>query len=310
MFKKMFLPVGVIAGVVISFILPEIGIAFKKLALNDVLIIAIFLICGWQTKLDNVRFDRNFLLLLICGAVLTLGIAPWCAVGIARLFQLGTLATAGLIVIAAMPPTLSSGVVITETAGGSTFLAMTVTIIYSIAGVFILPAILPWCLASDAGIKVNSLKMLWDLVILIIIPSAIGYFARKKVKKLPSITGYIPSVCVILLVWSFFSSSNEMLRSYPVKILLLAAAGSFLLHIFLMAGMWYLGKACRAPEADCKAMVFTGASKTLTISLATLTILKIADGAALAPCLVFYFVQMIFDSAVAAKMGMKGEKEK
>ncbi len=305
MFQKLFLPGGVILSVILSMIVPELGIAFKKLNLNSWLIVAIFLICGWQIKLDKVRLNRDFLLLLIVGAIISLGVAPWCAVGLARLFQLGAVATAGLVVIAAVPPTLSSGVVMTDTAGGSTFLAMTITIIYSFVGVFVLPVMLPWCLASDAGITISPLSMLKDLFILIIVPSLIGYFAKRKITKGHPIIGYIPSTCVILLVWCFFSGSNEMLRSYPVKLLLLAAAGSFILHIFLMVTMWYLGKCCHANTAECKAMVFAGASKTLTIAIAVLSILGIADGPALAPSLVFYFIQMLFDALIAAKMGMR-----
>ena len=75
----------------------------------------------------------------------------------------------------------------------------------------------------------------------------------------------------------------------------------------LMALMWFGGRAMRFPLADCKAMIFTGASKTVTITLATLAILGVGEGLAVVPCLVFYFVQMIVDSMLAARMGAIGK---
>ncbi|MBR2373724.1 MAG: bile acid:sodium symporter, partial [Lentisphaeria bacterium] len=116
MFKKLFLPVGMIVAVIMSFTFPEIGIAFKGLKLNNLLIIAIFLVCGWQTTAD-VKFDRKFLLIFISGALITLIAAPVAGWGIAGVLRLDPMSAVGLMVIAAMPPTLSSGVVMTGTAG-------------------------------------------------------------------------------------------------------------------------------------------------------------------------------------------------
>lgn len=90
--------------------------------------------------------------------------------------------------------------------------------------------------------------------------------------------------------------------------LALSGLGSLVLHAVLMALMWFGGRAMRFPLADCKAMIFTGASKTVTITLATLAILGVGEGLAVVPCLVFYFVQMIVDSMLAARMGAMGKE--
>ena len=57
-----------------------------------------------------------------------------------------------------------------------------------------------------------------------------------------------------------------------------------------------------------KALLFTGASKTITITITTLNIIGADSGAALVPALVFYFVQSLVDSSLAAKMGLSCEK--
>ena len=304
MFKKLFLPVGMLVAVALAFILPEPGIFFKSLKLNNLLIIAIFLVCGWQTTAE-LKFDRNFLLLFITGALITLVAAPFAGWGIAKGFALDPMSAAGLMVIAAMPPTLSSGVVMTGTAEGNTLLAMTVTIGYSFIGVFILPVILPLVLPEGAEIVVKPWKMLTDLALLVILPAVAGVVLRIITKKkLPSWGGHIPSLCVILLVWGFFSAASADMLKFPVGTLLAAATGSLLLHVALMAAMWYGSALFKAEAPERKAMLFTGASKTLTIALATLSILG-AAGNAVVPCMVFYFLQMVIDSLLAGKMAGK-----
>ena len=306
MFKKLFLPVGMLVAVALAFILPQPGIYFKSLNLNNWLIIAIFLVCGWQTT-AALKFDRNFLLLFVTGALVTLVAAPFAGWGIAKAFALDPLSAAGLMVIAAMPPTLSSGVVMTGTAEGNTLLAMTVTIGYSFIGVFILPLILPLLLPEGAEISVKPLKMLIDLALLVILPAVAGVVLRIVTKKkLPSWGGHIPSLCVMLLVWGFFSAASANMLKFPVGTLLAAAAGSLFLHLVLMGAMWYSGVLFKAGVPERKAMLFTGASKTLTIALATLSILG-ASGNAVVPCMVFYFLQMVIDSALAGKMAAKAK---
>ena len=153
MFKKLFLPVGMLVAVALAFLVPEPGIAFKDLKLNNLLIVIIFLVCGWQTTAE-LKMDRKFACVFTSGAFLTLVLAPFAGWAIARVFALDPFIAVGLMVIASMPPTLSSGVVITGTAGGNTLLAMTVTIGYSFIGVFILPVILP--LIMPAGPRSTS----------------------------------------------------------------------------------------------------------------------------------------------------------
>jgi len=190
----------------------------------------------------------------------------------------------------------------TGSANGNTLLAMTVTIGYSFIGVFILPVILPLLLPEGARIHVRPLKMLLDLALLVILPAVVGVVLRIVTKKkLPAVCGYIPSLCVILLVWGFFSAASATMLKFPVSTLIAAGTGSLLLHVALLAGMWFGSVLCKAGIPERKAMLFTGASKTLTIALATLSILG-ASGEAVVPCMVFYFLQMLIDSALAGKL--------
>ena len=82
------------------------------------------------------------------------------------------------------------------------------------------------------------------------------------------------------------------------------------MHLILLAVMWYGGRLLHYDERDCKALIFTGASKTVTLALATLDIIMTENkGNAVVPCLIFYFLQMLIDSSIAGKMGLAARKK-
>ena len=309
MFKKLYLTLGLLFSVVISMIFPQLGTGIKQIFGSSLFILLIFLVCGYQTDFSGTKFNRSFLLsFLVCG-MLSLLVAPWLGVGISRICRLDTLAMTGLIVMACVPPTLSSGIVMTETAEGNIMLGVMMTVFYNLLGVLTMPIVVTWTLASKTDIDTNPLKMFLQLLLLVVLPFAIGYGLKKLLKrKMPSICGYIPSTCVILLILSFFSSANAQFKAYPVKVLLLAVAAGLLMRIGLMLMLWFGGKLTKMNLADRKAAIFTAGSKTLTIALAILAILDIGDGPAVIPCMVFYFLQSMIDSALAGKMGISAAK--
>ena len=316
MFRKLFLPLGIAVSIAISFIWPEPGIAFKALrygeylTANNVMIIITFLVCGWNVDVGSTRFDRKFILLFLGGAVMSLVISPLMGVGAAKIFRLTALPATGLIVAAAMPPTLSSGIVLTETANGNSLLSILMTVGYNLLSVVTIPLMLALCISSKGEIDTNPVKMFVQLVALVLVPSLIGFGAGKLAKrKLPPFFTYLSSTAVILLVWGFFSASCSHFKQHPVSALLQEGTGALALHITLLLVVWYGSAALKIGVPERKALLFTGVSKTITITITILTIIGATTGAALVPALVYYFVQSIVDSSLAGKMGLSAGKQ-
>ena len=316
MFRKLFLPIGIAVSIAVSFIWPDPGIAFKALrcgeylTANNLMIVITFLVCGWNVDVNNTRFDRKFILLFLGGAVLSLVISPLIGVGVARIFRLAALPATGLIVAAAMPPTLSSGIVLTETASGNSLLSIFMTVGYNLLSVVTIPLMLSFCISADGNIDTNPVKMFIQLVALVLVPSMIGFGAGKLVKrKLPPFFTYLSSTAVIMLVWGFFSASCAHFKQHPVSALLQEGAGALVLHLALLAVVWYGSAVLKIGKAERKALLFTGVSKTITITITILTIIGATTGAALVPALVYYFVQSIVDSALAGKMGLSASEK-
>jgi sodium/bile acid cotransporter 7 len=175
MFRKLFLPLGIAVSIAISFIWPEPGIAFKALrcgeylTANNLMIVITFLVCGWNVDIGATRFDRKFILLFMGGALMSLIISPLMGVGVAKIFRLSALPATGLIVAAAMPPTLSSGIVLTETANGNSLLSILMTVGYNLLSVVTIPLMLALCIASKGEIDTNPVKMFVQLVVLVLL---------------------------------------------------------------------------------------------------------------------------------------------
>lgn len=309
--KKTFLPVGLVVAVILAYFVPEFGIKLKNTIDQNIFIVAVFLVCGIQTSVKDLHITKKSLLFLVGGAVLTLFICPVFAWGITLLLGLAALPAAGLIVVAAAPPTLSSGIVMTETAGGNNVTAIAITMLYNLAAVFTIPVVLTFAIASDTGINTNPWNMLKKLFILVVIPFAVGFVFKTlvKMKKSPSWLSFISSIAVVVLILFFFSASSDKMKAISGLVFLKGFAAAILIHLGSMALFWYGAKALKMPVEEGKAYLFTAASKTLTIALTTLAIIGAGDGDAVAPCIIFYFFQMLFDSFLAAKMGLAKESE-
>ena len=302
--KKYLLPFGIILAIALGILAPPVGQTVRRTIGTNPLVVAIFFLCGWEVDLKECRFTRKTLAIFLSGAFLALILSPWMASLLAHLMHLGEQATLGLIVISAVPPTLSSGIVFTRNALGNVFLAMTVTIVYNIIGVFTMPPMIAWCLSSCVELEISPLTLFLNLFLHVIIPFAAGFGIKFLAHcNRPKWTVHIPNLCVILLLVSFFADFREMLLASPVSLLFASAFAGMLLHILQLAIIWYGGFLAGFSVEDRKAMLFTAGTKTLSITLTVLTFIKADTGLAAVPCTVFYTVQMLLDSMLSGHMG-------
>lgn len=303
MFKKLFLPVGMVLAIVISFLYPPIGIWMKKVIGSNPFIVIIFLVCGWRTKFGEMNFDRKFLVNFIVCGVISLIVAPLIGLGLGHALRLDQMAILGLIIISCVPATLSSGIVMAETAGGNVLLAMMMTVIYNLVGVVSMPLVISWCVPGNADVDTNPLKMFCDLLLLVLLPFFIGWAVQKFAKlKPPAWTGYLPSACVILLILGFFSGARDKFLSYDLKLLAIAIGAGVLLRVIFLAIFYWGGLLLKMKRDDRVAAMFTAGSKSLTIALTMLAIIGAGNSTAIIPCMVFYALQAMIDSVLAAKL--------
>ena len=80
----------------------------------------------------------------------------------------------GVVVFCCTPCAVSSGVVMTAIAGGSVSMALMLTVVANLAGVFTTPVLLPLFMRSDSDITIDAVSMLINLILTILIPTIGG----------------------------------------------------------------------------------------------------------------------------------------
>ncbi|HEY5790631.1 MAG TPA: bile acid:sodium symporter, partial [Gammaproteobacteria bacterium] len=163
--QQWFLPVGLVLAIAVALAAPAPGTALNGTGLVLGLVPLIFLVNGYATRLDMLSLRGDFLRVLLAGGAIGLLLSPFLGLGVAALLGLPAAAALGLVVIASVPPTLSSGVVMTETAGGHTLWAMLLTILLNLAGIFSVPFMLELTLEHGADVSIAPWPLLQRLLL-------------------------------------------------------------------------------------------------------------------------------------------------
>ena len=301
MFKKYFLPVGILLAVIWSLTAPAAGLFCKEYIGTPAMIIAIFLVSGMQVKFSELKIDRTFILALIFGSAFTLAGLSFCGWATLSWISWDKALLAGLLIMLAAPPTLSSGIVMTQQSNGNMMLSIAITVFYNLIGIFTLPLVLGFLLHAAKTGDVDSWKMFKQLVFTVMIPLFVGFGIKKYIFRgwYNKLIDYIPLVATIMLSLSFFSAARESILAIPLLTVLVVLALGAVYHVFSMAALWLISKVLRLNVADTKAMVFCGASKSATMALAMVAIAGLGTTAAAVPCLLFYALQLFMDATLA-----------
>lgn len=296
-----FFPAGIITAILVGLWFPDIGDRLYRWGPIPWLVATIFLVYGLKVKIDRSLLNRRLLAAFFVGGSISLLAAPLLGWLMAYWLQLPLALMAGLLVMSAMPPTMSSGVVITEVAGGNTLWALLLTIGLNMAGVLTIPFVLAALLSSGESITISPLVMLSRLVYMVLLPF-LGGLLIARIAGLKSQSGFfntIPSLCIILAVWLLVSASHDSLRGIEWQSLARVTIAALGLRLALLLTA-YLGKRpLQLNAADSIALVFVSSQKTLPTAISVIAMIELPIGVALVPCLVFHFLQLMVDSALA-----------
>jgi len=303
--KNYFLPVGLLLALLFAWLDPEPGALLQQKGLIPWMVITIFLINGYQTNLKQLPRGRSILAGSIVGVMISLLISPFVGLAVASALALPVGAVMGLVVMSTVPPTLSSGIVMTQIAGGNVPKALFLTILLNLVGIFTIPFMLQLTLESVGIISISPWPLLKQLILIVLIPFLVGMVA-KLVIHIPShhwALRYLPLSCVIGTVWMSVSASVDTLKNINLLLLLLLVVGALAVHGTLMLLCW-LSRYVYRPEAnEWRALLFTASQKTLPVAIGVLVALDQPIGLAMVACIVFHFLQLFLDSIIASRLG-------
>ena len=305
--KQLFLPLGLLLAIFFSLLLPAGGILLSENSGLKVLIFIIFLVTGFQTGARGRPMDRRLFHIFLAAAAISRILSPLLGLLMTRLINLTDSLALGLIIISAVPPTISSGIVITEVSRGNAVLALFITVSLNLLGIFTMPFMLDLCLKAAGPVDIDQIGLLVKMLFFVLLPFGIGKLTRSvsgKSRVSPN-WSYVNSGCVILVVYGSLAVSKSEFSGLGVTEYAMILAGVSLLHLLLLAINAQAGKMLRLGPADHKALIFVASQKTLAIGLAVLANIQYDTGSAIIVCLMFHFFQLFADSFLASYLQKK-----
>ncbi|XP_073037147.1 probable sodium/metabolite cotransporter BASS4, chloroplastic [Primulina eburnea] len=320
-----FLPLALVSGVVLGFANPTLGCLADRYYLSKVSTSGIFLISGLTLDNVEIRDAVEAWQVGIFGLVSILYLSPLFSKIILQLKVQPQEFVTGIAMFTCMPTTLSSGVALTRLAGGNSALALAMTLISNLLGIFIIPFSISKFIASGIGVSVPSGQLLRSLVLTIFLPLVLGKIAREFSKGLADfadrnrqILASISAILLGLVPWMQVSKSRSLLLMVkPENFLVAVVLGVFLhgiLFIFnaLAVQVFSLisnGKSTFAKKENASALLLVTSQKTLPVLVAVVEQLGGSlgeSGLLILPCVAAHLNQIIIDSFL---VGLWKEKE-
>lgn len=299
--KQLFLPVGLLLGILAALFLPAGGIFLSANSGVKALIFIIFQVSGYQTGSKGLPLDRRLLHLFLTASIISLLLSPILAVLLTLAVDFPPSIAMGIIIIMSMPPTISSGIVITEVSRGNAVLALFITISLNLLAIFTMPFILDLCLKTTGPVDIDQNALLLKMLLLVLLPFAIGKLIRSASRrtKISANWSYVNSGCVVLVVYSSLAVSKGSFLDLGAGEYALIVAAVTLLHLLLLMINNQAGRILCLAVPERKALVFVNSQKTLAMGLAVLAGIAVDTGSAIIVCLIFHFLQLLVDSFLA-----------
>lgn len=279
-------------------VVPFTGEWFKSHSGADLVILIMFFISGLSLDLREVKDG----LLDYRGTFLALAFIFIVSPFVAWLFSFLPIPreiAVGLILVAVVPTTLTSGVVMTGSAGGNMAHALLITIIANSLVVLTLPVTLPLLLnLSGEPVVIDGAAIMVKMAKLVLFPLFLGMILKKRaepaISRMPFRLSVISQILIWCLVWMALSGSRDALIG-NIRYIGLVIALSFIYHAVILAIVFLVVNNLGIPRGRRESIIFMGGQKTLTLAILLQVSLFPDLGMALAFCVIHHFIHLLMD---------------
>ncbi len=305
-----------LTGIVLIFIgvifdktatLAQAGIFLKDHNGSSFMIFFIFLFSGLIIEADQIKAGIKDIKATSTALVVIVIFAPIAAY-VLSFIPLETGVLLGLFIVAVMPTTLSSGVVMTGQAGGNMAHALFVTILSNCVAILSIPFILPLLLLSlklDAVLYIDQKAIFIKLLILVLLPLVTGLFLKKTVLTITTAQkkqlGIINQVIVICIVYMSLSGARQVLIAKSTtfwEILPLVVV----FHLILLCISFGFSRLLDIGRGRREAVIFMGSQKTLPLAVMIQITCFPEYGTALLFCVMHHILHLMIDGYLTTKI--------
>lgn len=284
-----------------------IGRWFKMHGGPDTVIVLVFFLSGLRLNAWQIKSGLMDIKGIVTALIIIFLVAPATAAFIG-LVPLDTGIVIGIFLVAVMPTTLSSGVVMTGAAGGNMAHALVITVFANGLAIFTIPFILSLLLTLVGGtavVSVDKLAIMIKLLFLVLLPLCIGLTVKFYTKSF--IERFIPKLaraneCLILvMVWMGMSQARDAILGSVelVGIIFLLVFG---FHGILLATAGLFTVLLKLGKGRRESVIFMGGQKTLPLSVILQMSLFPQYGIALVVCVMHHMVHLLMDGYLVGKL--------
>ncbi len=205
--------------------LARIGIFLKNNNASEVIIFLIFIISGLLIEKNQIRVGIKDIKSTLLSLMVILVVSPAAALML-NCLPLETGVAIGLFLVAVMPTTLSSGVVMTGAAGGNMAHALFLTITSNFIGIFSIPFILSWLLLfldQSKELTIDQGAIIIKLILLVLVPLIMGIYTKpfifKIINPVKSRLQVINQCMVIGMVFISLAGAKQVIISKGISVL-------------------------------------------------------------------------------------------
>jgi len=294
------------------------GVKIGGLTLPDVAIEIIFVVSGLALESFSSALQPKALML---GMILVLFVTPGLA---PMVLYLGSIHPGlnykllqGMALFTIVPTTLSSGVTMITQAKGNVSLAILITSLTNVIGVFTMS----WSASKvfSTSLSIDPMEMLHELIMLTLIPLVVGMCLRRFVTPLREFAtknkqplGLSQNSCILFVVFLMISKAQPSIFSAKAKDLslcLFLAAG---VHLIYRLIAYAVATGAKLPAEEWVTVVLMSSQKSLPVCVSVLAALPARlrkdSGLFILPCIMAHAAQLIIDSILVVRWEVKAEK--
>jgi len=266
----------------------------------DIVIVLIFFLSGLALDTRQIKDGISDVKGTLLALVIIFLLAP--IIGYCFSFlPLNAAILVGLLLVASMPTTLSSGVVMTGSARGNMAHSLFITIIANSLAVFTIPVTLSLLLGGDGAqtIQIDQLPIMVKIGSLVLTPLVIGIVVRRlfsgRLQRVLPYTSTCNQLGILTIVWMALCGSRAAIVSGldSVVIIILLV---FFFHLALVLISLFLTRLFKIAKGKRESVIFMAGQKTLPLSIILQVSLFPELGLALVVCVVHHIVHLIMDA--------------
>ncbi|MHB9024762.1 MAG: bile acid:sodium symporter [Armatimonadota bacterium] len=290
---------------------PQVGVWLKEIGSTPYLVAFAFFLNGLTLSTESLLVGWRQGGVLLASLLLIFVISPGLVLLTVQFLPGGQSPLAdGFVLLAAVPTTLVSAVVLTRVAGGNAAVALQITVLANLLAIGVVPQLMRFTLGAS-GVALDAWGITANLALTVLLPTVAGQLVRLRWKhaidrqeRLLGVLAQISVLAFLLIGFSALPQSGVSPRIWAIVI-----GGGLALHLVLLLAGAASSNLLRATPEIRRALILSTAQKSLVITVflwqRLLMPLGPAYAIAILPGITYYVIELTLDSILAQWWGQR-----